>query len=173
MKNKYALLALTSSLCTKLKKNSFPSVQTFKDFSRAYGDRPPHCGETKPEELNGCCHLLMPGSQDKEASAAGALSVKICSVWCGCSLVSLTPMGTAWNNTMSVFFSLQFKLCCKATGDTRSASLLPCTFECRFFHWRKIVEMSSHLNCLHSTVTLTGVGHRSTVPSLAEQMMRF
>lgn len=62
----------------------------------------------EPEEISGCCHLLTPGSQDQGASAAGVLSVRICSVWCACSLVSVTPMGAVWNNNMSVFFVFSF-----------------------------------------------------------------
>jgi len=46
------------------------------------------------------------GSQDQGSRAAGALSLRLCSTWCACSLLSLTPMGTVWNRTMGLFLSV-------------------------------------------------------------------
>jgi len=46
----------------------------------------------------------MSGSQCQGANAVGVLSVSSHSVWCGCSLVLVTLMGAAWNNTMGMFF---------------------------------------------------------------------
>lgn len=108
----------------KALKDTLPSVETFRVLNRVYGNRTPHCEETEHEELSGCCHLLMSGSQDEGASAAGVLTVRVCSVRCVCSLISVTSMGAAWSNTMRVFFfSLTYALKRQDTLDLHPCCL--------------------------------------------------
>lgn len=136
----------TGSLCIRFKKLCFLSVKTLRILAEHKGTELFKVGKWSLKNLVAVVMSSCLGARNKEPVLRGVLIVRICSAWCMHSPVSVTCMGAAWNNTMSAFFNLLFNLCFNATGDVRSASLLPRTFECGYFHWSKVFEMASHLN---------------------------